>query len=154
MQIETTQPINFIKYSADFLSNAGAEGVVTACVNGTAVSTVDERFSDAGFNYRTPMLEADLAPGTHLIAFRLDQFGAVPTSAIVSDIATGWGGFVSPGDITVDGVVNVNDLLAVINSWGPCPVPPSECPADVAPSPNGDGNVNVNDLLMVINNWG
>jgi hypothetical protein len=58
------------------------------------------------------------------------------------------------GDVTCDGVVNVNDLLAVINAWGPCPVPPATCPADVAPHPGGDGMVNVNDLLLVINNWG
>jgi hypothetical protein len=51
-----------------------------------------------------------------------------------------------------DGVVNVNDLLAVINAWGPCPTPPAYCP-DPAP-PGGDGFVNVNDLLAVINAWG
>jgi hypothetical protein len=51
-----------------------------------------------------------------------------------------------------DGAVNVNDLLAVINAWGPCANPQS-CPADIAP-PGGDGAVNVNDLLAVINAWG
>jgi hypothetical protein len=45
-----------------------------------------------------------------------------------------------------DGLVNVNDLLAVINGWGSCP----SCAADVT----NDGNVNVNDLLAVINSWG
>ena len=59
-----------------------------------------------------------------------------------------------PGDLTGDGVVNVNDLLAVINAWGPCPPAPQACPADIAPSPTPDGVINVNDLLMVINNWG
>ena len=52
-----------------------------------------------------------------------------------------------------DGTVNVNDLLEVINGWGPCQSPPSLCPADVAPL-SGDGSVNVNDLLAVINAWG
>ena len=55
------------------------------------------------------------------------------------------------GDITLDGVVDVDDLLAVINAWGACDEP---CPADIAPATNGDGMVNVDDLLMVINNWG
>ena len=59
-----------------------------------------------------------------------------------------------PGDVTCDGIVNVDDLLAVINGWGPCPAPPASCPADVAPPPQGHGVVNVDDLLMVINNWG
>jgi hypothetical protein len=51
-----------------------------------------------------------------------------------------------PADITGDGVVNVDDLLAVINAWGACP----GCPADIT----GDGVVNVDDLLAVINAWG
>lgn len=55
---------------------------------------------------------------------------------------------VCPADIAGnDGVVNVSDLLAVINAWGPCS---GACPADIT----GDGQVNVSDLLAVINNWG
>ncbi len=58
-------------------------------------------------------------------------------------------------DITGDGLVNIDDLLAVIASWGPCPAMPDECPADIAPvSTNGDGMVNVDDLLAVLANWG
>ena len=58
-----------------------------------------------------------------------------------------------PSDVTGDHNVNVNDLLAVINSWGACPVPPAACPGDIAPA-GGNGTVNVNDLLAVINAWG
>ena len=54
-----------------------------------------------------------------------------------------------PSDVTGDLQVNVNDLLAVINAWGPC----GGCPADIAPA-RPDGQVNVNDLLAVINGWG
>jgi glucose/arabinose dehydrogenase len=57
------------------------------------------------------------------------------------------------GDITGDGVVNVDDLLSVIVNWGPCASPPRACPADIAPL-DGDAVVNVDDLLMVIMNWG
>lgn len=62
-----------------------------------------------------------------------------------------------PADIAPTGgnsAVNVDDLLAVINSWGPCPAPPANCPADIAPSLGGNGMVNVDDLLTVINSWG
>lgn len=55
-----------------------------------------------------------------------------------------------PADINGDAVVNVSDLLAVINAWGPCQPPPPDCAADI----NGDGVVNVSDLLAVINAWG
>jgi glucose/arabinose dehydrogenase len=52
-------------------------------------------------------------------------------------------------DVNGDGVVDVQDLLAVIFDWGPCPTPPAPCPADVT----GDGQVDVEDLLMVILGW-
>ena len=59
----------------------------------------------------------------------------------------------TPADITGDGVVDVDDLLAVINDWGDCAAPcPPPCVADIAP-PGGDCTVDVDDLLMVINNW-
>ena len=51
-----------------------------------------------------------------------------------------------------NGVVDVDDLLAVINAWGEC-VNPNECPADIAPI-GGNDAVDVDDLLTVINSWG
>jgi len=60
-----------------------------------------------------------------------------------------------PADIAPAGgnqVVNVDDLLAVINAWGPC-ADPNLCPADIAPQ-GGNDVVNVDDLLAVINAWG
>jgi hypothetical protein len=51
------------------------------------------------------------------------------------------------------GVVNIDDLLAVINTWGPCLTPPALCLADIAPL-GGNGTVDIDDLLAVINGWG
>jgi len=50
------------------------------------------------------------------------------------------------GDVTGNGSVNLDDLLAVINAWGAT----GANPADVT----GNGVVNVDDLLAVINSWG
>jgi hypothetical protein len=58
-----------------------------------------------------------------------------------------------PADVSGNKLVNVDDLLAVINAWGGCPVPPEICSADIAP-PVGNGIVNIDDLLAVINGWG
>ena len=55
---------------------------------------------------------------------------------------------IGPGDVDRNGTVNVNDLLQVISTWGPCPNPLT-CPADL----NVSGQVDVNDLLEVITNW-
>ena len=54
------------------------------------------------------------------------------------------------GDVNSDGSINVQDLLAVVNNWGPCAQAPNFCPAEAT----GDGTVNVHDLLAVINHWG
>jgi hypothetical protein len=51
-----------------------------------------------------------------------------------------------PADIDGDGVVNVNDFLALLAAWGPNP----GHPADI----NGDGTVGVNDFLELLAAWG
>jgi len=71
----------------------------------------------------------------------------VATDAVLMQIVP-----VCPGNVVGDNAVNVSDLLAVINAWGPC-VNPSNCPADIAPV-GGNDLVNVDDLLAVINAWG
>lgn len=57
------------------------------------------------------------------------------------------------GDVNSDNVVNEQDMLAVLMSWGQCPAAPAACPADLAP-PVRDGVVDEQDLMMVISNWG
>jgi hypothetical protein len=54
-----------------------------------------------------------------------------------------------PADIDGNASVDVDDLMAVILSWG-CTDPPGPCPADV----NEDGTVDVDDLILVILAWG
>jgi predicted outer membrane repeat protein len=61
------------------------------------------------------------------------------------------------GDITCDGLVLIQDLLAVINAWGPCRPQVPFCTSDIAPihpdGTQGDNVTNVQDLLRVIGNW-
>ena len=86
--------------------------------------------------------ECDIASG-----FSVDADGnGIPDeceSSCIADIAPSGG----------NGLIDVDDLLAVINAWGKCAGTPRTCPADIAPS-GGDGVVNVDDLLLIINNWG
>ena len=53
-----------------------------------------------------------------------------------------------PGDADMNGIVDVNDLLMVIESFGPLPV------GGPLVDFNHDYNVDINDLLTVIGNWG
>jgi hypothetical protein len=49
------------------------------------------------------------------------------------------------GDVTGDGLVNIDDLVSVITHWGVC----SNCPSDV----NHNGVVDIDDLVAVITHW-
>ncbi|UCD76840.1 MAG: right-handed parallel beta-helix repeat-containing protein [Phycisphaerales bacterium] len=54
----------------------------------------------------------------------------------------------NPADVNGDGVVDIDDVFAVLAAWGPCD-DPDDCPADV----NGDGTVDIDDLFEVLANW-
>jgi hypothetical protein len=53
--------------------------------------------------------------------------------------------FFKSADVNCDGVVDTEDLLAVISAWGPC----DGCPEDT----NDDGVVATEDLLAVLAQW-
>lgn len=50
------------------------------------------------------------------------------------------------GDLNGDNTLDVSEILAMIDAWGPC----ENCAADI----DNDGVVNVNDLLYIVGNWG
>jgi murein DD-endopeptidase MepM/ murein hydrolase activator NlpD len=71
--------------------------------------------------------------------------GTVDGAPVVAQVMTT---ALQPADINCDGVVNINDLMAVINAWGPCPGQ-GPCLADF----DGNGSVDVADLLGLLANW-
>ena len=50
-----------------------------------------------------------------------------------------------PADINHDGLVNGNDLAAVLSAWGTC----ANCPADI----NQDGQIDGIDLATLLSAW-
>ncbi len=59
-----------------------------------------------------------------------------------------------PADVTGDQAVDVDDLVAMILAWGPCPKPPASCPANIVDDGTSADQVDVDDLVAVILNWG
>lgn len=73
----------------------------------------------------------------------------------------------TPGDLTYDGEVNMNDLLLLLENWGPCPhdeyacwcmsdendcmmeSPETDCFGDIT----GSAATDVNDLLLLLSHW-
>jgi hypothetical protein len=54
------------------------------------------------------------------------------------------------GDLDGDGVVGINDFLALLAAWGPCPDP---CPPSCAGDLDGDCIVGITDFLSLLANW-
>ena len=54
------------------------------------------------------------------------------------------------GDLTGDGLVDVQDLLSLLSAWGRCPAP---CPPSCSGDLNGDCQVDTADLLQMLANW-
>ena len=51
-----------------------------------------------------------------------------------------------PADLDDSGEVGFDDILAILDAWGPCP----DCPEDL----DGDDEVGFDDLLIVLDAWG
>jgi len=114
---------------------------------------------DSGSNNDLPLDAVDLdGDGVffEFISLDLDRDARRADVASVADSGNGTAPIVDrgpyeavtpcPADINGDDLVNVNDLLAVISSWGAT----GPNPADI----NGDSIVDVNDLLAVVSAWG
>ncbi len=82
----------------------------------------------------------------------LSNGGGVPADYIESDLsASGPCSEPCPADLTGDGIVDINDVFAVLGYWGDCPDPcPPYCTADV----NEDCIVDVDDIFAVLGMWG
>lgn len=85
----TTAPENVLTFDYQFLSAAGAQGVLTVFVDNTVVDIIDERNATAGAHSEINVPVGDLAPGAHTIEFRLDPFTAVHSSVQISNVELG-----------------------------------------------------------------
>jgi len=99
-------------------------------------------------------LLADLLPEnsgwSNLDAFDINDCFQIVGYGVFQGSVYGFVMTIHEGDVDGDTLVNADDLLAVINAWGPCL---DSCTADVWPL-GGNSVVNVDDLLEVINHWG
>ena len=130
VRLETTEefgPVN--EYT--FVLEAGGESIAefpVADASGYAVEYVIETFDQFG-------------GGTYLTAWA--QRSDLSRLALTNPV---WMQSSTECDVNGDGVVGIDDLLAIIAAWGPC----EGCTADI----NWNGIVDVNDLLATLAVYG
>jgi hypothetical protein len=139
-EVTTTLPINFIECDMEFLSAAGAAGLLTVHVDGTKCGTVDEPYTlpgSAPYRFPTP---GDLAPGQHIVSFRLDSHADVASTVRIANVASGLGEFVAScrADFNNDGQADFFDYLDFAQAF-------SE--DDAAADFDGNGQVDFFDYL-------
>ncbi len=60
-------------------------------------------------------------------------------------------GIECPGDLTGDGVVNIDDIFTILGLWGDCDDPcPPHCVGDLTE----DCTVNIDDIFAILGQWG
>jgi hypothetical protein len=118
---------------------------IDAARNADVPADIADLDNDGDFGEPTPL---DLSLNT-----RFYDYAAAPNTGSGEPPVVDCGAYEfqpdCPADINNSGAVDVDDLIAVILSWG-CVNPPGPCPADV----NASGMVDVDDLIVIILAWG
>lgn len=145
----------FLQIDVEFTSGRPVQGLLSIYLDGEMLLSLDERFAMDGISTITAGIPPETVAGTHSLGFRLDAFSNEPSSVMVNNIRQGRV-MVTPLCIAdVEGgndVVDIDDLLLIINQWGPSG-PPGTVSGDIAPL-GGNGIVDIDDLLVIINGWG
>ncbi|MBT5382043.1 MAG: hypothetical protein HOL13_04300 [Phycisphaerae bacterium] len=116
-----------------YLRNGFSEGLIEFMV--TSLHPASEPGSGGDNNYPDWVMKENV----------LVDLGVAAAASVQMSVELNLPSGVS-GDVTSDGQVDVEDLLATLEAFGRCPC----CPADG----NGSGIVDVDDLLTVIGGWG
>jgi len=107
--IPVDEPVNVIRFDAQFVSTEVAEGLLSVFVGDHELS-IDERFTPSGEGLEEFIfgLPEEAADKPFVLGFRLDAFGPGRSKAVVDNIQTGFSGIL-PGEFELwapdDGVV-------------------------------------------------
>jgi hypothetical protein len=138
-------------YSNDFGDNPNSDvmPVEISADGGTTWTTLEAVGENAGAWVRAEFRVADFVTPSAQMRVRFGAAdlggGSVVEAGVDGFEVLAVGGPSVTGDVTGDGVVDVEDLVVLVTTWGAC----SGCPADL----NGDGTVDVQDLVVLSTNW-
>ncbi len=89
--ITVTNAVNFLSFDSRFLSDTGAEGLLSVYWDTNVVGTIDERTASSGIRqYTFPIPKVTNGIGT--LGFRLDSFTNTTSSVTVTNVSLGFVG--------------------------------------------------------------
>ncbi len=167
--VETLQPTTSASYSL-FGESLSLDGELLAV--GVRMSDLNGTMSGAGYLFRLIASSdweqlVELEGDTNGVGYTLGQGvcvnqdilamgspGAttITTTTIQGGLVFGWDVSSTPGcpaDIEMTGVVDADDLAALLLAWGTC-TDPMGCPEDL----DDDNEIGVLDLLLLLADWG
>jgi hypothetical protein len=149
--ISGTENIDLSSQSPGFINAGGGNyrlGCTSICRNeGSAAALDEDSFDVDEDSYDDEEYTPDLDKA-HRVVGAVDM-GCYETQR-TSPCITPHYADVSPLPCT-DGLVNIDDLLLIINNWGPCQSVAMFCPGDIVV--NSYNQIDLDDLLAVINAW-
>lgn len=87
--VNTTKLSNYVYLDLDFTSEVASQGVFTTFFDQKDLGYMDERFFGANAR-RIVVGYAPQPAGMHIVTFRLDQFGSLPSSVTLRGIGVGF----------------------------------------------------------------
>ncbi len=144
--VTTHAPVNVVNFDLAFTPNPGAAGLAALYVDGQACGIIDEPNTPPGSLSYAMQTVGVLAPGEHVIAFRLDPLNTFASTITIQNVATGFGETVPNcrPDFNHDGVLAVQDIFDFLNVWFE-----SDSSADF----DGVNGLQVADIFAFLNAW-
>ena len=92
--LDVAEPVNLLKFDADFVSDVGAEGLLAVYWDDISLGLLDERYVLDGVQEYLFVLPEVFDPGMYELAFRLDPYTDIQSHVVIDNIRTGYAGVV------------------------------------------------------------
>jgi len=146
-EITTTVPVNFLTFEMSISAEPGATGLTSVYVDGARSGRIDQALVLPGMRPYSFPTSGELAPGNHIVSFRLDPHNTAGTTITVRNLATGFGEFVPAGcaaDFDQDGDFDSDDVVGFFAAWDA-----GESGADA----DSDGDTDSDDIVEFFEKW-
>jgi hypothetical protein len=94
-------PQNLLFFDADFISQAGAEGVLSVFLDGELLGTIDERYALDSMSEYQMFLPGTMGSGVYELSFRLDPYTEVDSEIAIDNVRFGYAAIPEPASLVL-----------------------------------------------------